>query len=541
MRNKVLGGVCSGIGNYLNIDPVFLRGLLLIAVFIFGSGVLIYLLLWIAMPQAKPGELPEFNENRNKRLFRNEEDKMLGGVCAGAGNYFGIDPVWLRLLFLVALFFYGSGVLLYVVLWAIIPKAVTVAQKLQMKGEPVDVNNIERVIRNTFGNNNPQPSGFLNNLVSMFGQLFKFMLSAAGKLIGLVLVFFALTLFALWMASTFYYNEQYDAFVRLFTLTHEVELYARWGVCFLLLSIICGLTFLAYRLLFSTRLKLRYAGLVSTVLSVAGIVLITIASVKYSLQINRGQHVIDRSYVYPVSDTMYFEMRPFDADQRGVSLKIDDEHVEIHNRRDDHDAFDLVFTNDTNKVLFNAGSLFIKPSLTDSIEIKIKKEARGRNVEEAQKIASDIKYAISAEGNRLILDRGILLDTRYGYRFQEVHTTMSIPVGTVLVMKRKVVNMMRGLDYDMWKGRMFKVTQDGLVCLDCKDDKTDIEHEDEGIHIEINEDEDDDHEKHGNNAEKGVRVIIKSNEGRDSVVQLTKKRQKIGPITIETEKTERKK
>jgi len=82
-----------------------------------------------------------------KRLFRDPDNRVLGGVCSGIGHYFGFDPIFLRILFVLALVFFGSGVLLYIILWAIIPKAVTASDKLQMKGEAITVDNIKRRVQ----------------------------------------------------------------------------------------------------------------------------------------------------------------------------------------------------------------------------------------------------------------------------------------------------------------------------------------------------------------------------------------------------------
>ena len=82
-----------------------------------------------------------------KSIFRNTDDKVIGGVCGGLGAYFGIDPVWLRILF-VALFFTPlNGFLIYIVLWIVIPEAKTTADKLQMKGEEVNLSSIEKSVR----------------------------------------------------------------------------------------------------------------------------------------------------------------------------------------------------------------------------------------------------------------------------------------------------------------------------------------------------------------------------------------------------------
>jgi len=107
---------------------------------------------------------PTTSENRNskktfssnkktrkeKRLFRDDENSVIAGVCGGIGNYLGIDPVLIRLAFILAVFVGGFGTVIYIILWAITPKALTVSQKLEMMGEPVNISNIEKAIKEEF-------------------------------------------------------------------------------------------------------------------------------------------------------------------------------------------------------------------------------------------------------------------------------------------------------------------------------------------------------------------------------------------------------
>lgn len=91
-----------------------------------------------------------YNEHtyyREKKLFRDTDNRILGGVLAGLAHYFKIDTIWVRLIFLFLVFFYGTGILLYLVLWIIIPSAKTASEKLDMMGEPVNIETIERKIR----------------------------------------------------------------------------------------------------------------------------------------------------------------------------------------------------------------------------------------------------------------------------------------------------------------------------------------------------------------------------------------------------------
>ena len=84
----------------------------------------------------------------SKRLFRDPENRMIGGVCSGIGIYFDVDPVWFRLAFVVAVIFGGTGVLLYLILWIVLPPARTVTDRLEMKGDPINIDNIEKAVKN---------------------------------------------------------------------------------------------------------------------------------------------------------------------------------------------------------------------------------------------------------------------------------------------------------------------------------------------------------------------------------------------------------
>ncbi len=87
-----------------------------------------------------------------KRLYRDTEDKVIGGVCSGMAAYFGVtDPLIFRLIFAV-LFLSGVGILGYILFWIIVPSAKTSADKLSMKGERINVNNIAKQVEEELNN-----------------------------------------------------------------------------------------------------------------------------------------------------------------------------------------------------------------------------------------------------------------------------------------------------------------------------------------------------------------------------------------------------
>ena len=93
-----------------------------------------------------------------KRLFRNSDDKVIGGVCSGLAAYFGIeDPVWIRIAFAVSFLGAGIGFIPYIILWAVVPLAKTSADKLAMRGKKIDVNNIAKNVEEELENLSDYP------------------------------------------------------------------------------------------------------------------------------------------------------------------------------------------------------------------------------------------------------------------------------------------------------------------------------------------------------------------------------------------------
>jgi phage shock protein PspC (stress-responsive transcriptional regulator) len=80
----------------------------------------------------------------DKRMYKDVDEKMLAGVCSGLALYFGIDVTIVRVLFAAATVLYGTALLVYIVLWIVMPKAVSVAQKLELRGYAATAENIRK-------------------------------------------------------------------------------------------------------------------------------------------------------------------------------------------------------------------------------------------------------------------------------------------------------------------------------------------------------------------------------------------------------------
>lgn len=143
-----------------------------------------------------------------KRLYRDTEEPLVAGVASGLSSYFGIaDPIWIRILFVVSPFItFGTSLLVYIILWIIMPEAQTSAQKLEMKGEPINLSNIEKTIKDETDkvqHNLKNNKGALAQIIYFFGLLiklfFKFLLGVG--IFVIIVVLFSL-LIAL-LATTF--------------------------------------------------------------------------------------------------------------------------------------------------------------------------------------------------------------------------------------------------------------------------------------------------------------------------------------------------
>jgi len=108
----------------------------------------------------QPGDISGSSEGKEysshsgnyRRMYRDPDNRIIGGVCSGLAAYWRIDPTLVRLIFIVLAIFGMAGVLIYLILWIILPEAHTVAQKLEMRGERVNLSNIGDFFRQEFEN-----------------------------------------------------------------------------------------------------------------------------------------------------------------------------------------------------------------------------------------------------------------------------------------------------------------------------------------------------------------------------------------------------
>ncbi|MEY4384488.1 MAG: hypothetical protein RI995_2030 [Bacteroidota bacterium] len=171
LSRKKLGGVASGLANYWEVDPLWVR--LIFVVGFFGlipllhfSNVLFwaYVICWIAIP----GEYPSEPTKSYKRFYRDPDNKVIGGVIAGISKFTGWDLGLLRVLSVISIFAFGTGIFIYLVLMAITPEAKTITEKMDMEGEPITLENIEQKFQSHIDSENKAESFFAKILLFPF-------------------------------------------------------------------------------------------------------------------------------------------------------------------------------------------------------------------------------------------------------------------------------------------------------------------------------------------------------------------------------------
>jgi len=204
--NRIIAGACSGIAEYFKIDPIIVRILFVITV---PLNLIVYIILWIGIPTK------DFDPNLRKKLYRDKENGIFGGVAKGLSSYLKIDVTLIRVFFVISLFFGGAGLLFYVLLWIFTKEAKTIGEKMNMSGFNVNLSNIEEFIKKKTNNlNSPEstltkiflfPFRLLAPLITAFLKIGIFILKTVFFIFSSIFTILVTTLIVI--LSTILFNE----------------------------------------------------------------------------------------------------------------------------------------------------------------------------------------------------------------------------------------------------------------------------------------------------------------------------------------------
>ncbi|MBT7242983.1 MAG: PspC domain-containing protein [Flavobacteriaceae bacterium] len=385
------------------------------------------------------------NQTRNqsfyKQLFRDTDNKFIAGVSSGLGHYFSVDAIWIRLAWIaMVLLGFGAPILVYIVLWVLIPEALTTSEKLKMNREPVNISNIEKKIKEELKNasdkikevdydkykDNAQKG--VNTFFSTIGKIFAGIFSVFCKFFGILLIILSLStiiglIVGLFTTGTFGFvlgdNEVFD-----YASIVLVASFPFWLIV-LLVFLIVGIPAFA---LFILGLKLIITNLKSIgmtakiilfVLWIFSIIGLSILGVKQATeQAYDGDYITENSISIKTTDTLKIEM--------------------LSNNRYEYDAsrsgsFYLKYDIHGNKIIYSSNIRLIVRSTNDSVaKVFLEHKAEGSSFDNAKERAEAIDYQYTFKNNTLTLNSYFTTDIANKYRGQEVEVVLYLPLGTVL-------------------------------------------------------------------------------------------------------------
>ena len=440
-----------------------------------------------------PPRRKETTTRRTKKLYRDIDQKYIGGVCAGLEHYLGIDALWIRLIFILLAVFTGFGLIAYILLWILVPEAATTSQKLDMTGEPINISNIERKVKEGFddvadkvknvdyeqvGNKVKSSS---KTFFDTIGEIIVFLFKVFGKFIGVLLIIIG--------ASTLI-----GLFIALFTVgifdavnVPGIDFYEIVNTTGAPVWLVSLLLFFAIGIPFFFLMYLGLKILVNNLKSIGniakfsllGLWLISIGTL-FALGVRQAAefanvgsvNVKDELVMENPSDTLVIRMNNSDSDyDRG----------DVHFGR-----MTFAFDENDKRFLFSDDVRFkIRKSDDSIVKINIRKDSHGSSTVKARERAKNINYGYDLNQGEVALNDHLTTDLSNKARDQEVTTTIYVPVGKVIHVDESTYGHVgRGIknDKNYYRGgivdHLWIMGEDGeLKCQDCPED--DVTDEDE--------------------------------------------------------------
>ena len=413
-----------------------------------------------------------------KRLFRDEQDAIVGGVCSGLTSYFGMaDPVWMRLIFvLLAFISFGFWVPAYILIWILVPPARNSSDRLAMRGEPINMDNIAKEVEDGFdrlgnrldnvGNEAKRTGKGATNAVhtgiSTIGRAFALLIRFFVKFMGLIAIIIAIALF-LSLASTWIAGiwAMFVAapFISYFSpFSNAATWLAFTNILFLIGIPVLGLGLLFTRIVFKTRTP-AWTSTGLTVLWVLNLIsAFALSSVGVQEYRREGSYIKRIELDNLGSDTLRVEgirmNSNFEGDWRDFNGNISD----------------MEFDNSVNIV--------VERSKSGRFECTQTITARGSSREKASEHAENIIFNISADRNHLRIPTGFALSESGKWRAQHIEILISVPEGKYICFDEFINDRVsagsEGYSYkndnnyfSRKPDRIYLMTRDGILCTDC--------------------------------------------------------------------------
>ncbi len=463
-NDKIIGGVCGGLANYLRVDVSVVRIVFAILSFGAGTGFFIYLLLWVFLPSKN------LKTNLTKRLYRNPEAKVIGGVSSGLAAYFNI-AVWIpRLIFAFPLLvgiinsifhnlfwnfdpfpsvffgsFGGSLTLIYLVLWAVIPEANTASEKLEMRGEKVDLNTIKNTIQDDlmgFKERADKYGKVISEKVNKWGdEVNATTKSSSGRIghaIGIVFKAFFLFIagmiaFALLMALIGVLIGGVAIFpFKNFFLDGFWEQTLAWitVIGFLIVPIIGFIVWLVRRLMKAKTSYKYFGATIGTIWTIGLFSCITLTAMILNNFKNKSAVEDEIAINQPSQNKLLITVKKDEISFYG------DDWFGINWDKNDAPFYGL----SEDSVMMRTIRISVVQSKDNNYHIKTVKFSRGKNKQIAKQVASHINFSINQNDSVIELPKGFVITNKDKFRNQQVLVIIEVPVGKKIQLENSLEN-----------------------------------------------------------------------------------------------------
>lgn len=421
-----------------------------------------------------------------RRLYRDGDNRVLGGVCSGMAAYFNMDPVILRIIFFLLFFIMGPfNILVYLILWIAVPKAKTTAQRLEMRGKEATISNIEKSIKeevkevgdsyNKFMNSPDYDRGTsrMDRLGDVVGSVLRVVLRVVVLLCGIFLIIAAIAsligfITTMVMGNSFLHggmwNFGWDSNINMANVINHFVSPGAYTISMIAISILIGIPilvilFIGTKLLFRYKTNNRIIGLGTFGVWLIALIALVIVGVNQAVNFSRQ-----------TSQTVTQKVECTNC--KTIYLELNDDLYE--SMIDDHISFEQMKVAEINgkeKLLGNP-RFTIEKSTTGEFSLQIKKRARGSSTEDAQYNIEQITYNFAQRDSTIMLDPYYSLNDDAKWRDQEVSMTMKVPEGKSIFMNEKMKSIINDIENvnNMWGGDMvgkyWTMTADGLMLKD---------------------------------------------------------------------------
>jgi phage shock protein PspC (stress-responsive transcriptional regulator) len=430
-----------------------------------------------------------------KKLYRDEDNAIIGGVAAGVGHFFGIQPLWFRLALILAFIFWGTGILLYIILWIVMPKAKTTAEKLEMKGEPVNVSNIGKKVEDELKNVNQKLreddalrnagssiGAFIERIGNFILRIIELAIKAFGKIIGILMLFAGgvaclaiITVFtalvsgaAINIGDAFGYS--YNQITPLFFANS-------WDAYLVLIGAFLTFIVPVLAILYGgVSLATSYKNIPKGIgWGLAGSWVMGIILLFYSVA-HTGSQFSQRAEVKTVhtldfeGDTLFLTLNEASIEELSGPKILSENQVNFH------------YDEETDVISLGDIELGVNQSKKDFFSLTQYNSSRGNVYNQAEKRAEGIMYQFKENDNTVSFNSFYSFQKVDKWRNQKIDLTLNIPIGKTIYLEANMIDFIYDIKnvtntYDDYMvGHYWTMTKNGLESPDftSKDDETSV-------------------------------------------------------------------